>query len=104
MVIAYPKSFRDEINSQVVGSGYDSLLKQLMCRIDNFKRAKAISTPLCGTLEVSTKKRKLLYGCINSDPQLLVGETSELQQEKKEKLLVMFQNNESDVKTIYCMT
>ncbi|KAA0701610.1 hypothetical protein E1301_Tti022476 [Triplophysa tibetana] len=29
MVIAYPKSFRDEINSQVVGSGYDSLLKQL---------------------------------------------------------------------------
>ncbi|XP_059363214.1 uncharacterized protein LOC132101999 isoform X2 [Carassius carassius] len=101
MVIAYPKSFRDEINSQVVGSGYDSLLKQLVCRIDNFKRAKAISSPLCGTLEVSTKKRKLLYGCIHSDPQLLVGETSELQQEKKEKLLVMFQNNESDVKTIY---
>ncbi|XP_052459626.1 uncharacterized protein LOC128018259 isoform X2 [Carassius gibelio] len=101
MVIAYPKSFRDEINSQVVGSGYDSLLKQLVCRIDNLKRAKAISIPLCGTLEVSTKKRKLLYGCINSDPQLLVGETSELQQEKKEKLVVMFQNNESDVKTIY---
>ncbi|KAA0721578.1 hypothetical protein E1301_Tti023627 [Triplophysa tibetana] len=40
-------------------------------------------------------------GCINSDPQLLDGETSELQQEKKEKLLVMFQNNEIDVKTIY---
>ncbi|XP_016117196.1 uncharacterized protein [Sinocyclocheilus grahami] len=36
IIIAYPKSFRDEINSQIVGSGYDSLLK-LVCRIDNLK-------------------------------------------------------------------
>lgn len=100
IVITYPKSFRDEINSQVIGSGYDSLLKQLVCRIDNLKRTNATTSPLCATLEASTKKRKVEYGCINFDPQLPVGDTSELQLAKKEQLLEMFKNNESNVKTI----
>ncbi len=75
IIIAYPKSFRDEINSQIVGSGYDSLLKQLVCRIDNLKRAKTSTRPLCDMPEES-KKRKLEYGCISSEPQLPVGETA----------------------------
>ncbi|KAI9516295.1 hypothetical protein NQZ68_017498, partial [Dissostichus eleginoides] len=36
MVIQYPKSFRDEIEGQVVGTGYDSLTKQMLSRIDNY--------------------------------------------------------------------
>ncbi|KAF3836761.1 hypothetical protein F7725_004225 [Dissostichus mawsoni] len=37
MVIQYPKSFRDEIEGQVVGTGYDSLTKQMLSRIDNYR-------------------------------------------------------------------
>ncbi|XP_048018806.1 uncharacterized protein LOC125250320 isoform X1 [Megalobrama amblycephala] len=102
ITIAYPKSFRDEIDSQIVGSGYDSLLKQLVCRIDHLKRAKTTTRSLCDMPEKS-KKRKSEYGCINSEPQFPAGETSELQQEKKAKLLEMFQNKESNVKTIYSL-
>lgn len=86
---AYPKSFRDEINSQIVGSGYDSILKQLVCRIDHLKKAKTTIRPLCDMPEES-KKWKMEYGCINSDPQLPVGETSQLQQEKKRNCLKCF--------------
>ncbi len=36
IVMQYPKSFRDEIEGQVVGTGYDSLVKQLVSWIDNY--------------------------------------------------------------------
>ncbi|MGL5901447.1 MAG: hypothetical protein ACRCZO_02075 [Cetobacterium sp.] len=65
ITIAYPKSFRDEIDSQIVGSGYDSLIKQLVYRIDNLKRAKATTRSLCDMPEKS-KRRKSEYGFINS--------------------------------------
>ena len=38
MVLDYPKSFKDIIEAEVVGSGYDSLTRQLQCRVDNYKR------------------------------------------------------------------
>lgn len=41
MVIRYPKSFQDEIEGQVVGTGYDSLVKQFLSRIDNYRRLQA---------------------------------------------------------------
>lgn len=37
MVISYPKSFRDELEGQVVGTGYDSLVKQFISPIDNWR-------------------------------------------------------------------
>lgn len=40
IVSAYPQSFRDVIEDQVVGSGYDSITKQLQSRIDNLNRGK----------------------------------------------------------------
>ncbi|KAL1249112.1 hypothetical protein QQF64_022430 [Cirrhinus molitorella] len=74
MVIRYPKSFRDEIEGQVVGAGFDSLVKQLMSRIDNIRR---LQTPLAkrrssvsGSAENVKKARKDAYGCINPDPNL----------------------------------
>ncbi|KAK0141030.1 hypothetical protein N1851_021974 [Merluccius polli] len=71
MVLCYPKSFRDEIEGQIVGAGYDSL-KRLpeSCRPDNVKR-------VC----------KDAYGCINSEPELPPGETKQLQKQKQEELV-----------------
>lgn len=34
MVIRYPKSFTDEIEGQIIGTGYDSLVNQYMSQID----------------------------------------------------------------------
>ncbi|XP_078028604.1 uncharacterized protein LOC144464683 [Epinephelus lanceolatus] len=42
MVLEYPESFKDVIEGEVVGSGYDSLTKQLQCRVDNYKRNEAL--------------------------------------------------------------
>ena len=39
----YPKSFVDTFSGEVVGTGHDSLLKQLLCRYENVRRS--ISTP-----------------------------------------------------------
>ncbi|XP_042230004.1 uncharacterized protein LOC121871659 [Homarus americanus] len=38
IVKQYPKSFQDEINGTIVGTGFDSLLKQLQLRFDNVNR------------------------------------------------------------------
>ena len=40
IVSAYPLSFREVIEGEIVGSGYDSLTKQLQSRADNLKRGK----------------------------------------------------------------
>ncbi|XP_067280466.1 uncharacterized protein [Pseudorasbora parva] len=102
MVIHYPKSFRDEIEGQVVGTGYDSLVKQLMSRIDNIRRLQA---PLArkrfsesGSPENVKNRRQDAYGCINPDPELPTGETKQLQEQKQEELITMFKNKDKDAK------
>lgn len=103
MVIRYPKSFRDEIEGQVVGTGYDSLVKQLMSRIDNFRR---LQTPTnkrvseSGRPENVKKGRKDAYGCINPDPELPSSETKQLQDQKQEELINMFKNKDKDEKRV----
>ncbi|KAG7501123.1 hypothetical protein JOB18_040511 [Solea senegalensis] len=42
MVLEYPKSFKDIIEGEVVGSGYDSLAKQLQCSVGNYKRSEML--------------------------------------------------------------
>lgn len=101
MVIHYPKSFRDEIEGQVVGTGYDSLVKQLMSRLDNFKRLQAPTKKRfseSGCPENIKKGRKDAYGCINPDPELPIGETKQLQEQKQEELINMFKNQDKDEK------
>lgn len=60
VVIAYPKSFKDIIGDEIVGSGHDSLTKQLLCRVDNYKRndtlGKQKSTPDDGSTVPEYKK------------------------------------------------
>ena len=43
MVPTYPKSFKDEIEDEIIGSGHDSLTKQLQCRVDNYKRNETLT-------------------------------------------------------------
>ena len=71
MVLEYPKSFKDIIEGEVVGSGYDSLTKQLQCRVDNYNRneklrrsKKKIISDDIGTVSENKKQRKDSYGCI----------------------------------------
>ncbi|KAF3844584.1 hypothetical protein F7725_007747 [Dissostichus mawsoni] len=102
MVIQYPKSFRDEIEGQVVGTGYDSLTKQMLSRIDNYRR---IQSPLQkrqseGETNDPKKRRKDSYGCINSEPELPAGETNTMQKQKQLELKRMFDENARDANTI----
>lgn len=74
MLICYPKSFRDETEGQVVGTGYDSLVKQFMSWIDNCKWLLAPFTQKRfseGSSPVDTKKEcKDAYGCIIPESEL----------------------------------
>ena len=69
MVLEYPKSFKDIIEGEVVGSGYDSLTKQLQCRVDNNKRNETLGKKRAIPDDISTvpenkKQWKDSYGCI----------------------------------------
>lgn len=100
MVVRYPKSFRDEIEGQVVGGGCGSLVKQLVSRADNQKRLQAPVKRLSESASsVDAKKmRTSAYGCINPNPELPVGESKQMQKEKQEELKKMFEANSKDAK------
>lgn len=86
MVIHYPQTFRDELEGQVVGTGFDSLVKQLMSHIDNFRRLQA--PPTCTKKRFSEsvspenvkKGRKDAYVCINPEPEV---KQNKLQEQKQ---------------------
>lgn len=84
MVIQYPKCFQDEIEGQVVGTGYDSLVKQFISRIDNYHRLQvpAAQKRLAESDSPDNAKKvcRDAYGCINPEPELPVGETKQLQE------------------------
>lgn len=101
IVKAYPKSFLDEIDGCVVGTGYDSLLKQLQMRFDNMNRRiindsfkRKLDDPLAdeenNALRASPTQKIYLhdkYGCINFMPVVLPDGESEATQEEKKVLL-----------------
>lgn len=69
MVIQYPKSLKDVIEGEVVGSGHDSLTKQLQCRLDNYKRNEILkkrNTTSGNDTSTDPEKKKRVdsYGCI----------------------------------------
>ncbi|KAG9272594.1 hypothetical protein AMEX_G8348 [Astyanax mexicanus] len=109
IVQAYPLSFKDVIEGQVVGSGFDSLTKQLQSRADNLKRGKtslslkrqASSTSEEGE-DVPLKKIRVdTYGCVNWQPKRMpLGETMETQKCMKEDLKNMHKNRSKDTKSV----
>ncbi|XP_029967518.1 uncharacterized protein LOC115402957 isoform X1 [Salarias fasciatus] len=111
MVAKYPKSLQDNIEGDVIGSGYDSLVKQLQNRIENMKRSTTprIRKRRCqaddsDTGDVAPEKRAAIqdtYGCIKWDVKFLpFGETLESQQEKQEKLRQMSQQTNANQEVV----
>ncbi|XP_035528628.1 uncharacterized protein LOC118336147 [Morone saxatilis] len=102
MVLAYPKSFKDIIEDEVVGSGHDSLTKQLQCRVDNCRRnvtrGKQKSTPDNGSpVPENKKQRKDSYGCIQWESGPV---NVEAQMKKKKDMQKMFLENERNAQKI----
>lgn len=118
MKAKYPKSLQDIIEGDVIGPGYHSLVKQLEYRIDNVKRSttpkirqRKHHTDESDTESVPSEQRAAIqdtYECINWDVKFLpLGETTESQQLKKEKLKMMFQKtdtNPEEVKNLMKLT
>lgn len=81
IVRKYPSSFEDRIGNIKLGSGYESLLKQLVNRNENLNRTKNGQNALKGNGTESQslsdlpirKKRALIrdsYGCVNWGPSV----------------------------------
>ncbi|KAK0145281.1 hypothetical protein N1851_015824 [Merluccius polli] len=99
-VAKYPKSLQDVIEGDAIGTGYDSLVKQIQNRIENVKRP---TTPKIkkrrtyhdsDTDEIPPEKRASIqdtYGCSRWHVKFLpLGETAESQQQKKDELQKLF--------------
>ncbi|XP_073724502.1 uncharacterized protein [Misgurnus anguillicaudatus] len=109
MANAYPGAFKDVIEGEVVGSGYDSVTKQLINRVDNVRRG---NTPLSlkrqatGSVEdtLCRKKRLNSYGCKNWQPaHLPANETPDTQKCVQEEMKKMNKERCHDTKTIVNM-
>ncbi|XP_027141804.1 uncharacterized protein LOC104934043 isoform X2 [Larimichthys crocea] len=102
MVLAYPKSFKDIIDDEVIGSGHDSLTKQLQCRVDNCRRsvprAKQRSARN-GSMAVpkSKKHRRDSYGCVQWESGPV---NVDAQMKKKKDMQKMFLKNERNANKI----
>ncbi|XP_060924476.1 uncharacterized protein LOC132998747 isoform X2 [Limanda limanda] len=108
MTKAYPAAFTDVIEGEVIGSGYDSLTKQMLSRVDNLKRGntslslkrKVISSSE-GEDTQPQKKRLDTYGCINWQPtRLPPNQTPESQKHAQEELKKMWRERCCDSKVI----
>ncbi|RXN27392.1 hypothetical protein ROHU_020084 [Labeo rohita] len=115
MVAKYPSSLQDVIEGDIVGTGYHSLVKQLQNRIENVRRT---STPKIRkrkhqtddsdqTDEIPLEERAAMqdtYGCIKWNVKFLpLEETQESQQQKMEKLKVMFQHSDANPEEVKCL-
>ncbi|XP_065645858.1 uncharacterized protein LOC124812209 isoform X3 [Hydra vulgaris] len=86
MVAKYPKSFKDEYGTTVIGSGHDSLTLQLVNRYDYLQRPNRVP-PLMSVLNMESQKEQLSvdvikrktdsYGCLNREPVLSVSNSPE---------------------------
>ncbi|XP_076745530.1 uncharacterized protein LOC112429712 isoform X2 [Maylandia zebra] len=107
MVAKYPNSLQDLIEGEIVGAGYLSLVKQLQNRIENVRRTstpkirkRKHQTDSDHTDEIPLEERAAMqdtYGCIKWNVEFLpLEETPESQQQKMEKLKVMFQQADTN--------
>ena len=81
-----------------------TLVKQLISRMDNYRRLQAPPAQKrlseSGSPDNAKKVHKDAYGCINPEPKLLAGETKQLQKQKQEELLKIFKNKDKDPENI----
>ncbi|CDQ75791.1 unnamed protein product [Oncorhynchus mykiss] len=89
MVLTYPKAFQDVIEGEIVGSGHDSLTKQLQSQVENLKRGNTTLSLRRQSRESEDPPSKRIcldsYDCINWQPgQLPANETTETQKNTQE--------------------
>ena len=81
-----------------------TLVKQLISRMDNYRRLQAPPAQkrfsVSGSPDNAKKVHKDAYGCINPEPKLLAGETKQLQKQKQEELIQFFKNKDKDAENI----
>ncbi|XP_064474140.1 uncharacterized protein LOC135388492 [Ornithodoros turicata] len=88
IVSQYPSSFQDSFEGTVVGTGYDSLLNQLVFRTENCIR----SSRNCGTFRAGGLHRdSSRYGCTSRQSDDI---DEEVMTEKKESLKSLFVSKE----------
>ncbi|KAJ3613584.1 hypothetical protein NHX12_019830, partial [Muraenolepis orangiensis] len=97
VIRTYPKSFRDEIGGEVVGSGYDSIVRQMLSSIYNVRRTDHFSRRRLTLTTMTKHRQRHSYGCINPEPQLPAGETQDTQNRKTDELKLMFKNRDKDM-------
>jgi hypothetical protein len=96
----YPSSFSDEIEGDIVGTGYSSLVTQLVTKCENERRntptkptvTKRLSSQ-DGNQDGTKRKRQEAdsYGCVNFSPDCLPeGETAETLEENMKTMQKMF--------------
>ncbi|KAL2096062.1 hypothetical protein ACEWY4_008210 [Coilia grayii] len=115
MVAKYPSSLQDVIEGDIVGAGYHSLVKQLQNRIENVRRTttpkirkrKPQTDDSDDTDEIPLEERAAMqdtYGCVKWNMKFLpLEETQQSQQQKMEKLKVMFQQSDANPDEVKCL-
>ncbi len=103
------------IEGDIVGTGYHSLVKQLQNRIENVRRTsthkirkrKHQTDDSDQTDEIPLEERAAMQdtnGCIKWNVKFLpLEETQESQQQKMEKLKVMFQHSDANPEEVKCL-
>lgn len=87
-----------------MGTGCDSLVKQFISRIDNSRRLQvpAAQKRLAESDSPDNAKKVCsdAHGGISSEPELPVGETKQLQEQKQVQLQNMYKGKDKDAKKI----
>ncbi len=108
MAKEYPVAFTDVIEGEIVGSGYDSLTKQMISRVDNLRRGStslSLKRQVISTSEgedTPPRKRRLdTYGCVNWQPMRRPPDaTPESQKRAQEELKTMYNERCHNTKVI----
>ncbi|RXG55659.1 hypothetical protein Avbf_05565 [Armadillidium vulgare] len=74
VVEQYPMSFQDKIDQMIVGSGWDSLQRQLTLRSENINREihpakRKYSSALSDSTNIQRSNIRDSYGCVNWQPE-----------------------------------
>lgn len=74
IVEQYPMSFQDKIDQMIVGSGWDSLQRQLTLRSENINREihpakRKYSSALSDSTNIQRNNIRDSYGCVNWQPE-----------------------------------
>lgn len=102
----YSGAFRDVIEGEIVGSGYDSLIKQMLGRVDNLRRGNTSLSLKRQAIsanegeDTSSRKRRLdTYGCVNWQPvRLPPNETPESEKHTQKELKKIYKGRYRDAK------